>query len=279
MKSFPSLLLKKHGNNVLEVSLNRPKKLNAFSLDIWTSLRQCFAWINTQEGAWIRCVIITAQGKFFSAGVDLNIFSTMTGNETDIARKALGIYEVGKSWQQSMNAIEECNVPVIACVDGGCIGAGIEMIAACDIRLVSEKAWFAYKEVDVGMAADVGGLQRFPKIVSNDSFFREIVYSGRNVTAEEMVKLGFVSRVISSSTVFEEALKLATSIASKSPIATLGAKKMMNYARDHTVSEALEHTMVWNMAMLQSEDVMKATSASLSKTKPVFRDLKKKSKL
>lgn len=201
-------------------------------------------------------------------------------SEEDIARKGLNIYETGKRWQKALSSIEESNVPVIACVHSGCIGAGIEMISACDIRFCTEDAWFAYKEVDVGMAADVGGLQRFPKIVSNDSLFREIVYSGRNLPAQEAISLGFVSRICKDrSSMLEEAVDLAKTIASKSPIATLGAKKMMNFTRDHSVQEALEHTLVWNLSMLQGEDVMKATTSSLTKTKVTFRDLKQSSKL
>lgn len=197
-------------------------------------------------------------------------------NTSDVARQALRIYNTGKAWQAAMNSLELCTRPIIACVHNGCIGAGLEMISAADIRFCTSDSFFIYKEVDVGMAADVGGLQRFPKLVGSDSLVRELVFSGRKMDAGEADKLGLVSRILpTKEKMMEAAIELGSKIASKSPIATIGAKKLMNYARDHSVAESLEYAIVWNMAMLQGRDLKAIVEANMMKKKPSFGDLPK----
>merc|ERR1711894_536385 len=177
-------------------------------------------------------------------------------------------------YQESFNILETCTKPVIAAVHSGCVGGGIDMITACDIRYCTSDAWFQVKEVDIGLAADVGTLQRLPKVVGNDSLARELCYTARKMAAEEAFRFGLVSRIFNSKEdMVKGAVQLAVDIAAKSPVAVQGSKANLIYSRDHTVAEGLDYVATWNMAMLQSEDLPKAAIASMQKEKPTFSKL------
>ena len=154
----------------------------------------------------------------------------------DVARKALRARNMLISWQEAFTAIEKCPQPVIAAVHGGCIGGGMDLISCCDIRMSEKKTFFSVKEVDIGLAADLGTLQRFPKIVGNQSFVREVCYTGRRFSSAEAMSVGFVSGIASDrEDLLAKANSLAKLIASKSPVAVTGTKVSLNYARDHSV--------------------------------------------
>ncbi|MES1914187.1 MAG: hypothetical protein MHM6MM_006291 [Cercozoa sp. M6MM] len=173
--------------------------------------------------------------------------------------------------QQNITAAENCRVPVIACVHGGVIGGAIDLITACDIRIASSDAFFSVKEVDIGMAADVGTLQRLPKVVRSDSWVRDVCLTGRRFDAQEALQQGLVSRVCEDKkAAVAAALELASTIAKKSPIAVAGTKHLLNYSRSRTTQEGLLYTQAWNMSMLQSEDLGTAAMASLSRQVPRF---------
>lgn len=168
-------------------------------------------------------------------------------------------------------------------VNGACIGAGVDLISACDIRYASEDAYFSIKEVDIGMAADVGTLQvivgskvtkqRLPRIIGNDSLVREWAFTGRRWTSSEAHKNHLLSQVFPSQTLLEEALKLANEISKKSPIAVAGTKLSLNFSRDHSIEEGLEWIANWNMVHLQSNDLLEALTAVQQKREPVFQNL------
>lgn len=192
----------------------------------------------------------------------------------EAARRALRIRETGRAWQRSFSNIASCGKAVIACVHGACIGAGLEMLAACDVRLATRDARFAMAEVDVALAADVGGLQRFPKLVGNDSVVRELALSGRPFSGEDALRLGFVSRLCADrDALLADGAALAAEVCRKSPVALLGIKTLLNYGRDHTVEESLEYAITWNAAMLQTADMQAAAAAQLSRQPPSFPDL------
>ncbi|KAJ3213260.1 putative enoyl CoA hydratase [Dinochytrium kinnereticum] len=194
--------------------------------------------------------------------------------EGDVARTALRILPEIELMQESFTAIERCDRPVIAAVHGFCIGGGIDLITACDIRLCSSDANFSVKEVDIGLAADIGTLQRLPRVVGNQSWVREVCLTARNFDAKEALQVGLVSKVLPTKVeLVDEALKLAAVIASKSPVATVGTKHILNYSRDHTVAEGLHYVALWNSVMLNTEDVPAAITANLSKQKPKFSKL------
>ncbi len=205
-----------------------------------------------------RVVILCASGKNFTAGLDLSDHPSLLNppTEGDFARHAFHHKKTVTDYQDSFTAIEECPKPVIAAIHSACVGAGVDMVSAADIRLCTSDAWFCIKEVDVGLAADVGTLQRLPKIVGNDSIVRELAFTGRRLPGEEAKQLGMVSRVYADkATMDDEALALAVEIASKSPIAVQGTKINLNYSRDHSVREGLEYVAVWNQCMLLSRDM------------------------
>lgn len=200
--------------------------------------------------------------------------SFLTAAEGDVARKTLRMKPSIAEYQESFTAMERCAQPIIVAVQGACIGGGVDLVTAADIRLASDQAWFSIKEVDVGMAADVGTLQRLPRVVGNDSLVREWCYTGRKITASEALAAGLVSRVLPTpEALLTEALALAVQIASKSPLAIAGTKANLLYARDHTVRDGLDYVAQWNASALQSEDVIKAMEASMSKQTPIYSNL------
>jgi len=164
-------------------------------------------------------------------------------------------------------------VPVIAAIHGACLGGGIDLISACDLRMASQDASFGIEEIHIGMAADVGTLQRLPKIMP-PAVVHELAYTGRRFSAEEARGWGLVSSVYDNrDATVEAALQLAQEIAAKSPLAIAGIKRAITYARDHSVEDALDHMATWNAGMLRPEDLMKAMAARSTKQEAVFKDL------
>ncbi|PVD25546.1 hypothetical protein C0Q70_13202 [Pomacea canaliculata] len=271
---FKTLKVTRPREYVVNVELNRPEKRNAMNSDLWSEIRACFLQLATDADC--RAVVLSGAGKMFTAGLDLTdaILQETTMSDADVGRKAFSLRRNIALFQESFTVIEKCPKPVIAAVHSACLGAGIDMISACDIRYCSSDAWFTIKEVDLGLAADVGTLQRFPKVIGNDSLARELALTARNFFADEAKEMGFVSRIFpDKEQLIEGALDLASTIASKSPIAVQGTKISMVYARDHSVADSLEHVLTWNQAMLQSEDVKNAIMANMQKQKPVFSKL------
>ncbi|XP_017755992.1 PREDICTED: delta(3,5)-Delta(2,4)-dienoyl-CoA isomerase, mitochondrial [Eufriesea mexicana] len=219
-----------------------------------------------------RVIILCGAGKTFCAGIDvqdlMKLGQQLVEHE-DVARKSKILQLKIKDYQESFTAIEKCLKPVIAAVHGPCIGAGVDMISAADIRYCSSDAWFQIKEVAFGMAADVGTLQRFPKIIGSDSLVRELVYTGRKFTATEAVQQGFVSRSFDNQeSLLNSSMALAENIANKSPVAVQGSKLSLIYSRDHSVQEGLDHIAMHNQSMLLSEDFANAAVSEATKNDP-----------
>ncbi|KAK2510451.1 hypothetical protein Q9233_017727 [Columba guinea] len=175
----------------------------------------------------------------------------------------------GSQFQESFTALEKCPKPVIAAIHGACVGAGVDLISACDIRFCSQDAWFQVKEVDIGLAADVGTLQRLPKIVGSQSLVNELAFTARKMMAPEAQSCGLVSRVFADKeALLAGALEVAVAIAARSPVAVQGTKVNLLFSRDHSVPEGLRYVATWNMAMLQTEDILKSVQASMDKKGP-----------
>ncbi|CAK9803796.1 Delta(3,5)-Delta(2,4)-dienoyl-CoA isomerase, mitochondrial [Anthophora quadrimaculata] len=258
------------------VQLNRPEKLNALNDDMWKEFKICFSELATEPEC--RVIIISGAGKIFCAGIDVKDIMKLgqeLAEHEDVARKCKILQLKIKEYQESLSAIEKCPKPVIAAVHNACIGAGIDMISAADIRYCSADAWFQVKEVDLGMAADVGTLQRFPKIIGCDSLVRELVYTARKFTATEALQYGFVSRLLDDQeSLLNNSMALAEEIANKSPVAVQGSKLSLIYSRDHSVQEGLDHIAIHNQTMLQSEDFINAAMSQATKgDPPVFSKL------
>jgi enoyl-CoA hydratase len=174
--------------------------------------------------------------------------------------------------QETFTGMERCRKPVIAAVHGACIGGGIDLVTACDLRYCAADARFAVREIDVGMTADVGTLQRLPRLIG-EGMARELVYTGRTFDAAEARAIGLVNRVFDSREALDAGVtEIATAIAAKSPLAIRGCKEMITYARDHSVADGLNHVATWNAAMLISADLAEAGAAAAEKRAPVFRD-------
>lgn len=274
MRSWKTLAVSSPATGVVHVELNRPKKLNAMNGTFWTEIRECFIQLASDPDC--RAIVLSARGRIFTAGLDIKdgSQSILSKGAKDIGRKALAIRKSIFRAQEAFSIIEKCPQPVIAAVHSGCVGGGVDLIAACDIRYCSEDSWYTIKEVDVGLAADVGTLQRLPKIVGNDSLVRELAFTARRFDSQEALRFGLVSRVLADKQeLLNAAIATATLIATKSPIAIYGTKVNLNYSRDHSVKDGLDYMATWNMSMLQSKDFYTAIVAGMQKKKPTFAKL------
>ena len=260
-------------DHVANLVLSRPDELNTMSRDFWVELGDVLEEINRDSD--IRVVVMSSTGKHFCAGMDLNAFSNGVdnipdGEKPDHARIGEAVYRVAKELQEYISSLEKIRVPVIAAIHGGCIGGAVDLVTACDIRLASNDAFFCIQEINIGMAADVGTLQRLPKIIP-DSKMREMAYTGRRMYSDEAKDAGLVSDIYETQEkMLEAANKLAKEIASKSPIAIYGLKAVMNYSRDHTVEDSLEYNALWSGAMLSQKDMTEAMTANMEKRKGEF---------
>ncbi|KAK3813670.1 MAG: ClpP/crotonase-like domain-containing protein [Linnemannia elongata] len=262
--SFPSEF-------VAHVELNRPKKLNAINDAMWTDIGAVFNQLRDDEN--VRAIVLSGSGRCFTSGLDLFSFNLPVVPD-DASRTAFKFRPYIKKLQDSLTAIEICDKAVVAAIHGPCIGGGIDISTACDIRYASKDAYFSVKEVDIGLAADVGTLQRLPKVVGNIGWVRELCLTGRNFDSKEALEQGFVSKVVDDhKAVLAAALATATLIAEKSPVAAIGTKHILNYSRDHTVQEGLDYVATWNQVMLTTPDLPTAAAAQMSKTKAVFAKL------
>jgi len=271
--NFETLKVTQPTDFVYQVELNRPKKRNAMNMAFWREMVECFKKISTDPDC--RAVVLSGAGKNFTAGLDL-MESGFESESFDLepARRASDIRDHVEALQEAFTMIEKCPKPVIAAIHSACVGGGVDMVTACDIRYCTQDAWFQVKEVDVGLAADVGTLQRLPKVVGNDSLVRELCYTARKLLSDEAKECGLVSRVFSDrDALIKGAVELATDIASKSPIAVQGTKVNLVYSRDHSVKEGLHYMAIWSQLMLQSEDLVKAATASMEKKTATFSKL------
>ena len=252
-------------HQIAEVSLSRPTAINAMNTDFWNELP---AIVNTLDNMGsVRVIILSAKGKHFTAGMDLQVFEGMTAdNDLEPARAA----EKQRRWimalQDVFTALEKARMPVISAIQGACIGGGVDMICATDIRLCTHDAFFNIKETELGITADVGTLQRILHVMPS-GMARELAYTSRNFGADEALKCGFVNSVYDSQeNMVSAAHKLARSMAKHSPMAVNGVKEMLNYSRDHSVADSLNHMATWQGGMLQNQDIIEAINAAKEKT-------------
>jgi delta(3,5)-delta(2,4)-dienoyl-CoA isomerase len=242
---------------------------------MWLNLSAIFKKLSHDPD--VRAVILTGAGeRAFTAGLDVQAASEgqITATATDGARKANGLRRHIFEFQDCITALEKCEKPVIAILHGISYGLALDMSLACDIRFSTSTTAFSIKEVDIGLAADIGTLSRLPHSVGNHSWVKEISLSARVFGSDEALTHGLVSRVYADKKeAVGEALKLAELIASKSPVAVMGTKNIINYSRDHTIADGLNYTAVWNAGMLQTQDVKDAMLSGLQRKKATFSKL------
>lgn len=270
MSEYQAFVVELSGN-VAHVQINRPEKINAMNAAFWTEIIDIFQWIDDTDA--VRAVVLSGAGKHFSSGIDLMMLASVANDlGKDVGRNARLLRRKILELQASFNAVDNCRKPVLAAIQGYCIGGAIDLISACDMRYAAEDAQFSIKEIDIGMAADVGTLQRLPRIIG-DGMLRELAYTGRQFGAEEARSIGLVNRVYADQdSLLAGVMEIARQIAAKSPIAVTGTKAMISYMRDHTVNDGLEYVATWNSAMLQSNDLRVAIAAHMSKQTPEFVD-------
>uniref|UniRef100_A0A0E0JT02 Enoyl-CoA hydratase n=1 Tax=Oryza punctata TaxID=4537 RepID=A0A0E0JT02_ORYPU len=255
---------------VYEVRLNRPAQLNALSPDAFAEIPRAMALLDRLPAA--RAVVLSAVGPHFCAGIELG----SPGNPATAPSRdpeAEGLRRAILEMQAALTAIERCRKPVVAAVHGACVGGGVEVVAACDIRCCSKDATFVLKEVDMAIVADLGALQRLPRIVGYGNA-ADLALTGRKITAMEAKEMGLVSRVFNSKQELDAGVaKIAKEISEKSAWAVMGTKAVLLRSRDITVEQGLEHVATWNASMLRSNDLEEAIKAFLGKRKPVFSKL------
>lgn len=259
-------------DHVAHLKLNRPQALNAMNKDFWREFPQAINAIS--QDASVRVVVLSSTGKHFSAGLDVALLSELIGqSRDDEAHRRKQFMETVLLAQETFSALEKLRVPVLAAIQGGCLGGGLDMIVACDMRYCTEDAFFCIAEIDQGLTADVGSLQRLPQLMPH-GLVRELAYTGRRFLAQEAAQHGLVNAVFPNHEAMLAAVhEIALTIASKSPMAMLGSKEVLNYARDHSLADALNHVAIWNAGLIFSNDLTEVVQARLSKRSPVFNDV------
>jgi enoyl-CoA hydratase len=258
---------------IATVRLNRPDKANAMNLAMWHDIRRAFEWVDRTPAA--RVAVLEGQGRHFTSGIDLQMMAGLLPSIHDDCdgRARENLRRLILDLQDTLTSLERCRKPVLAAIHGACIGGGVDLICCADMRYAAADASFVVKEIDIGMVADVGTLQRLPKLIGAQGLVRELAYTGRAMDAAEACSAGLVNRVFDTPQALAAGVReIAATIAAKSPLATRGVKEMLNYARDHSVADGLDHVATWNAAMLLSEDLMAAMGAAQQRAAPRFRD-------
>ncbi len=267
-------------DKVASIQLNRPDALNSMIREFWNELPQIVRDLDRRGD--VRAIVLSSTGKHFCAGMDLAVFAS-DDNALAEPQGPDAIKEMGRLrarlrqsvllLQESFTAFEKARMPVLAAIQGGCIGGAVDMVCAADMRYASADAFFSIQEINIGMTADVGTLQRLPKIIP-DGVAREYAYTGRRMSAARAKEVGLVNEVFATQ---EEMLanvnEIAREIASKSPLAIWGTKEMVKFTRDHSVADSLEHIATWQTGMFQPSDMIESFAAKAEGRDPVFPDL------
>ncbi len=262
-------------NQIAHIVLNRPDKRNALAADFWAELPKAVRDID--ENAKARIIVISSTGPVFCAGIDISMLAGGVIDGHDKNHPAYGAAFLGKVQylQNTFTSLETCRIPVLVAVQGGCLGAGVDMITAADMRYCTEDAFFTITEIDVGMTADVG---TFPRILNHlpEGIARELAYTGRKMHALEAKGYGLVNTVYKDQDAMLAAvMEIAATIAAKAPLAVMGYKKAITYGRDHNTNDALEQIALWNASFLNPLEMMEAMQARAQKRAGNFKDLPK----
>ena len=249
-----------HENGVAHLQLNRPERLNTMTPAFFPAVRDAVRRLG-DEGA-TRAMVISSTGKHFSAGMSLDVFaSSELALGATTARERLAFQESLRRLIDCFSALDEARFPIVCAIQGGCIGGALDLATACDVRVCSADAFFTVQEISIGMAADLGVLQRLPKIVPQ-GVAREMAYTGDRLVAERALAVGLVNAVLAdAATTVGHALALARTIASKSPLAIAGTKLALNHARDHSTASALQHMTLLQSAIFDTGEMATAIAA------------------
>jgi len=255
-------------DHIAHLQLSRPEKRNSMVPAFWRELPEIIEDIDAQSKA--RVIVLSSTGPHFCSGLDISSFATVGQPEhTDKKQQRLqagsAFYDNVLVMQQSFSVLENCRIPVLAAIQGGCIGGGVDLVTACDIRYATTDAFLTIHETNIGMTADVGTFPRLVKLIP-EGFVREMAYTGSRVSAEEAQSMGLINRVFpDQASMLEDVMAVAKDIASKAPLAVYGCKRMINYARDHSTSDGLDYIAIWNASHFKIEEIQEAMTANSEK--------------
>jgi len=258
-------------NRVGHLQLSRGDEYNRMPPAFWSEFPAALEALDRRGD--VRVLVISATGKHFTAGMDISAFTGAReqtwdrGRAGELARRHLD------RLQQVFTRLETLRMPVLAAVQGGCVGGGVDLIAACDVRYCTADAFFCIQEINIGLAADVGTLQRLPRLIP-EGLMRELAYTGRRLPAAEALERGLVNQVYpDQAALLEGVLAIAGDIAGKSPLAIASTKHLLNYGRDHSVADTLAYQQVWMGAVSQGEEIATYFKAKADGHEPDYRDL------
>ena len=256
---------------VAHVRMNQPQRHNAMTPAFWAEIPQLFRQLDEAGGT--RAVVLSSVGRHFTAGMDLGVFANAgTLGTVDVAARERFRHQL-KKLQGSFNAIADARFPVIAAIQGGCIGGGVDLATACCLRYCSREAWFCVQEINIGMMADVGTMNRMPKQIP-EAVMRELAYTGDRLGAERAERLGFVNGLFDDhAATVAGALAVAHKIAARAPVAVAASKEMLNYTRDHSVAESFTYMNALQPGVFDPEDIARAVAAQKAGAPAVFADL------
>ena len=264
-------------NRIAHVVMNRPEKRNSMIPAYWDELPIVIDDIENHGD--VRVIVISSTGPHFTSGMDVSSFGNsqkgMDGEDPikQARLKGARFYANVKHLQAAFTCLEKCRVPVLAAVQGGAIGAGVDLVTACDLRYATEDAFFSIFEINIGMTADVGTFPRITALLP-EGIVKEIAYTGRRLTAGEAKGFGFVNNIYKNQEeMLAGVMETAEEIARKAPLAIYGSKHIINYSRDHTTDDALDYINIWNASMLQSDEIQEAMQANAEKREAKFVDL------
>jgi enoyl-CoA hydratase len=271
---FANLSIERKGA-VATLWLDRPEKLNALNRALWTAIPAAVAALDGDPG--VRVIVLAGRGKAFCAGIDLVDHApsmagggSLSGRGDSAVGRRRALLDDVRRYQDTCSSFANASKPVIAAVHGSCIGAGMDLITACDIRLASADATFSVRETRIAMVADVGTLQRLPRVVG-DGQARELIFTGRDISSARALSIGLVNEVLpDASGVQARAMELAQEIAMNSPLAVQGSKQVLAQAARREVQAGLDYVALWNAAFLHSEDLTEAMTAFMQRRKPEF---------
>jgi enoyl-CoA hydratase len=262
-------------DGVAHIRMMRPEKMNAMSKAFWSELPAIVRDID--RGARARVIVLSSSGKHFSAGMDLDVFAengalaAAAAKDPHVLNEAMRHLVLGL--QETFSCLDEVRMPVLAAIQGGCIGGAVDMTSACDIRYCTEDAFFCIQEINIGMTADVGTFPRLCKLIP-EGWVRELAYTGRRLPARKAQAIGLVNEVYSDHAAMMEAvMATAKEIAAKNPLAVTGSKVMINYARDHSMKDALDYIALWQTGMFSRPHMAEAFKAQQEKRPAQFPEL------
>ena len=258
-------------DHIATVTLLGPGRGNAMGPDFWREMAPAFASLDADPE--VRAIVLRGSGSHFSYGLDLMGMMGELGQHImgpKLADDRVKLLALIDRMQEAVSAVSACRKPVIAAIDGWCIGGGLDLAAACDIRICSAQAQFSLREIRLAIVADLGSLQRLPPIIGQ-GHTRQLAYTGENIDAARALHIGLVNDVYPDADALHAAASaLAARIAASSPVTVRGVKQVLDYCADKSIQDGLRYTAVWNAAFLQSDDLAEAISAFMERREAKF---------